>query len=102
MKKLLIIFLLTVVFPSCVLAKGYRGYVSHYWTAFVIERTEFDGGSSYYKHYLTPEFKTNQTALHTPRNIPKRRRWKKDILFTADRKKCGSWAVTRIGKRWAH
>ena len=41
MKKLFIIFLSTVVFPSCVLAKGYKGYVSHYWTAFAIEKTEF-------------------------------------------------------------
>ena len=45
------------------LAKGFRGYVCHYWTAFVIERTEFDGGPSYYKHYLTPDFKNKSDCI---------------------------------------
>ena len=61
-KKLLTILLLTVISSSCI-TKGYKGYVSHYWTAFVIEKTEFEGGTSYYKHYLTPEFNNKSDCI---------------------------------------
>ena len=40
----------------------------------------------------------NQIVLLTPKNIQKRQRWKRDILFTVDQKKCGSWGVIKIGK----
>ena len=63
MKKLIIIFLLTVIFPSCVLAKGFRGYVCHYWTAFAIVGDQGKGGPSYYKHYKTPEFKNKSDCI---------------------------------------
>ena len=46
--------------------------------------------------------KTNQTALHTHRSIPKHLKWKKSIQFTVDQKKFGSWAVIKNGKNWIH
>lgn len=73
MKKILTIFILIILLPSCVFAKGFKGYICHYWTAFTIVGDRGEGGPSYYKLYLRKEFKNKndcilytQTATETP------------------------------------
>ena len=63
MGKIFITLLLIAIFPSCVLAKNYVGYVCHYWTAFAIVGDQGKGGPSYYKHYLTPEFNNKTDCI---------------------------------------
>ena len=57
MSKFFITILIIVTFPSIVLAKNYKGYLCHFWTAYMVVGDEGLGGPSYYKHYYGQSFK---------------------------------------------
>jgi hypothetical protein len=69
MKKLIILISLLLFIPNIGVAKAYKGYVAHYWTAFAIEKDEGNGGPSYYKHYVTKAFNNKSDCIYYTQRI---------------------------------